>query len=253
MTRATLLSKESASYKWWLAAAICFAAVSNSFSVRMTNIAVPRMMSFFQVDIDTMQWMQTSGAITRALVPSLAGWLGGMVGVQRLYIWSMLFRTVACFFQGSAWSFPSLLFFQVLRSVGGGLLQPLSMTMLFEAFPPHQRGLALGLYQTSWTLGPLVAPVIGGYLVDYLGWRAVFYIDVPLGVMAFCMTAMALGGDEEKRARRSLDVLGLVSLAVGLITLIMAASDGRAYGWSSQYIMTLFTIAGGALLLFVWH
>jgi len=95
--------------------------------------------------------------------------------------------------------------------------------------------------------------VIGGYLVDYFGWRSVFYVDVPLGVLACCMTAMALGGDAEKRARRSLDVLGLVSLAVGLISLIMAASDGREYGWSSQYIMTLFTIAAGALLLFVWH
>lgn len=73
MTRATLSSKESASYKWWLAAAIWCGAVSNSFSVRMTNIATPRMMSFFQVDIATMQRMQTSGAITRAVVPSLAG------------------------------------------------------------------------------------------------------------------------------------------------------------------------------------
>jgi len=253
MTRSTIISKESASYKWWLAAALWFGAISNSFSVRMTNIATPRMMSFFQVDIATMQWMQTSGAITRAVVPSLAGWLGGMVGMQRLYICSILFRTVACFFQGSAWNFPSLLFFQILRSLGGGLLQPLSLAMLFEAFPPHQRGLALGLYQTSWTLGPLIAPVIGGYLVDYFGWRSVFYIEVPLGVMAFCMTAMALGGDAGARARPALDVLGLVSLTVGLVTLIMAVSDGREYGWSSQYIMTLCAISVGALLLFVLH
>jgi EmrB/QacA subfamily drug resistance transporter len=253
MTRPTRTAQESAAYKWWLAAAVWFASVSNSFSVRMTNIAVPRMMSFFQVDIDTMQWVQTSGAITRALVPSLAGWLGGMVGMQRLYLGSMLFRTVACFFQGSAWSFPSLLSFQVLRSLGGGLLQPLALTMLFEVFPPHQRGLALGLYQSSWTLGPLIAPVIGGFLVDYFGWRAVFYVDVPLGVLAFVMTAMVLGGKAEGRAKPSLDVLGLVSLTVGLVTLIMAASDGREYGWSSWHILTLLAIAGGALLFFVWH
>jgi EmrB/QacA subfamily drug resistance transporter len=253
-TRPTETSTEGAAYKWWLAAAVWFASISNSFSVRMTNIAIPRMMSFFQVGIDTMQWVQTSGAITRALVPSLAGWLGGMVGMQRLYMGSILFRTVACFFQGSAWSFPSLLCFQVLRSLGGGLLQPLSLTMLFEAFPPYQRGLALGLYQSSWTLGPLIAPVIGGFLVDYFGWRAVFYVDVPLGVMAFVMTATILRGKaSEGRARRALDVPGLVSLAIGLVALIMAASDGRRYGWSSQYILTLLAIAVGALLLFVWH
>ena len=253
MTRATVGSQASTSYKWWLALAVWFGSLSMSFSVRMTNIAIPRMMSVFQVDIDTMQWMQTSGAITRALVPSLAGWLGGLVGVRRLYIWSILFRTVACCFQGAAWSFHSLLVFQLFRSLGGGLLQPLSLAMLFEAFPPHQRGLALGLYQSSWTLGPLVAPVIGGYLVDYFGWRAVFYIDVPLGIMAFCMTALVLGGDAGKRARLALDVPGLLSLSIGLVTLIIAVSDGRKYGWSSQYIMILFTIAVGALLLFVWH
>ncbi|MBI4639290.1 MAG: DHA2 family efflux MFS transporter permease subunit [Candidatus Tectomicrobia bacterium] len=253
MARSTLISKESEYYKWWLAAAIWFGSLSMSFSIRMTNIAIPRMMSFFQVDIDTMQWVQTSGAITRAIVPSLAGWLGGMIGAQRLYVWSILFRTVSSFFQGSAWSFSSLLFFRVLGSLGGGLRQPLSMAMLFEAFPPHQRGFAMGLYQSSWTLGPLIAPVIGGYLVDYFGWRSVFYIDVPLGVMTFLMTAMVLGGAEEGRAKPSLDFVGLLSMAAGLVAFIMAVSDGREYGWSSQYILTLFTTSIVALLVFLFH
>jgi EmrB/QacA subfamily drug resistance transporter len=125
------------------------------------------------------------------------------------------------------------------------------MAIIFRVFPPQQRGLGMGIYSLGWTFGPILGPTLGGYLTDTLSWRSIFYINLPLGIVGVALAVTVMGADLSGRRPRRLDLLGLVTMATGVVTLLLALSQGNREGWSSPYIVGLFSIAGVALLLFV--
>jgi EmrB/QacA subfamily drug resistance transporter len=125
------------------------------------------------------------------------------------------------------------------------------MAVIYRVFPPQQRGMAMGIYSLGWTFGPILGPTLGGYLTDTLSWRAIFYINLPLGIVGVTLAATIMGADLNDRRWRRLDLLGLVTMATGVVTLLVALSQGNREGWSSQYIVWLFIIAGISLVLFV--
>jgi EmrB/QacA subfamily drug resistance transporter len=125
------------------------------------------------------------------------------------------------------------------------------MAVIYRVFPPQQRGMAMGIYSLGWTFGPILGPALGGYLTDTLSWRAIFYINLPLGIVGVTLAVTIMGADLSDRRWRRLDLLGLVTMATGVVTLLVALSQGNREGWSSQYIVWLFIIAGVSLVLFV--
>src|SRR5262245_54556900 len=125
------------------------------------------------------------------------------------------------------------------------------MAIIFRVFPPQQRGLGMGIYSLGWTFGPILGPTLGGYLTDTLSWRAIFYINLPLGIIGVALAATVMGADLSGRRPRRLDFLGLGTMATGVVTLLLALSQGNREGWSSTYIVGLFSIASVALVLFV--
>ena len=125
------------------------------------------------------------------------------------------------------------------------------MAIIFRVFPPQQRGLGMGIYSLGWTFGPILGPTLGGYLTDTLSWRSIFYINLPLGIVGVALAVTVMGADLSSRRPRRLDLLGLVTMATGVVTLLLALSQGNREGWSSPYIVGLFSIAGVALVLFV--
>ena len=125
------------------------------------------------------------------------------------------------------------------------------MAIIFQVFPPQQRGLAMGIYSLGWTFGPILGPTLGGYLTDTISWRAIFYINIPLGIVGVAMAATIMAADLSSRRSRRLDLLGLLTMATGVVTLLMALSQGNREGWNSHYILWLFIIAGVSLALFL--
>jgi MFS transporter, DHA2 family, multidrug resistance protein len=248
------VSRDSASYKWWVGIALAIGSTTVSFAERMIEIAIPQIMIAMSVSLDKVQWVRTGPAIVRTLLGPMVGWLAGIFGTRRLYLSTFVLYIICSAFAGASWNLGALIFFLTLKNAGGGLRQPLSMSLMYRAFPPEQRGVAMGLYQASHMVGPLIAPLIGGWLVETFGWRSVFYVNIPINLISLLliMVVMPRDLDDGKRAwPGSVDFVGLAAMSIGLSTLLWAINHGTEWGWNSSHILSLFSIAAVSLAVLV--
>ncbi len=249
------VSRDSPAYKWWMGIALAIGSSTVSFAERMIEIAIPQIMIAMGVSLDKVQWVRTGPAVVRTILGPMVGWLVGIFGTRRLYLSTFVVYIICSGFAGSAWSLGFLIFILTLKNAGGGLRQPLSMSLMYRAFPAQQRGLAMGLYQSSHVVGPLIAPLIGGWIVETLGWRWVFYANIPINLVALLLIMMVMPrdiDDERRKETGSVDFLGLGSMSVGLSTLVWAVTHGTEWGWDSNPILSLFAIAAVALVFLVF-
>jgi EmrB/QacA subfamily drug resistance transporter len=235
---------------WWPTCGVMLGALTVSLNIGVLNVAIPSMMSSLSTDLDRIQWVQTGYQIVQAILIPAVGWLGTRLGTKRLFLLSTLLFTAGSALCGLAWDVHSLIFFRILQGIGGGPITPLGMSILYSTFPPDKRGLAMGLYNFSFSFGPAIAPALGGHLIEVLNWRAIFYINVPVGLLSAGIVLFTMSTTQEQRAR-SFDVVGVFTMASFLILLLLAVSEGRRYGWSSQMIVTLFLLSGMSLAAFV--
>jgi EmrB/QacA subfamily drug resistance transporter len=225
-------------------------ALTVSLNIGVLNVAIPSMMSSLSTDLDRIQWVQTGYQIIQAVMIPAVGWLGTRLGTKRLFILSTLAFIAGSALCGLAWDVHSLILFRVLQGMGGGPITPLGMSILYSTFPPDKRGLAMGLYNFSFSFGPAIAPALGGHLIEVLNWRAIFYINVPVGLLSAGIVLLTMPKTQDQRAR-SFDAVGVLTMASFLILLLLAVSEGRRYGWGSQMIVTLFVASGVSLAAFI--
>ena len=239
------------SYKWWVTWTIMVGSFLFALDTTIVNIAIPNIMTSISADLNQIQWVLIIYMIGMAVVMPTTGWLSDLVGHKWLYTGSLVVFTLSSVLCGMAWSPASLIFFRFLQGLGAGAIAPTAMAVIFRVFPPQQRGLGMGIYSLGWTFGPILGPTLGGYLTDAISWRAIFYINLPLGIVGVVMAVTIMAGDLSGRRSRRLDLLGLVTMATGVVALLIALSQGNREGWNSQYIVWLFIIAGVSLGLFV--
>jgi EmrB/QacA subfamily drug resistance transporter len=178
------------------------------------------------------------------------GWLIGCWGPRTLYLICVGTMTVGSLGTMLAWDWPSLIFFRILAGVGGGMIPQLSQAIFYQIFPPGQRGMALGFALMGWSIGPAFGPLMGGNLLEAASWRAVYTMTLFMSGLGFVLAwwwLPPLGRPQ----RRRLDWYGSLTMMVSVSTLLMALSQGNREGWDSQYIMTLFVIAGLAGVAFL--
>jgi len=234
--------------------ALAIGSCTVSFAERMIEIAIPQIMIAMGVSLDKVQWVRTAPAVVRTVLGPMVGWLAGIFGTRRLYLATFVLYIICSGFAGSAWSLGFLIFFLTLKNAGGGLRQPLSMSLMYSAFPAEQRGLAMGLYQASHMVGPLIAPLVGGWLVESFGWRWVFYANIPINLVALLLIMMVMPRDLDGKTRQntgSVDFLGLAALSLGLSTLVWGVTNGTQWGWDSNFILSLFAIAAVSLVVLI--
>jgi EmrB/QacA subfamily drug resistance transporter len=244
------MQEEQGDSHWWPTCGVMLGALTVALNIGVLNVAIPSMMSSLSTDLDRIQWVQTAYQITQAVLMPAVGWLGARLGTKRLFILSTLIFIMGSALCGLAWDVHSLILFRVLQGVGGGPITPLGMSILYSTFPPDKRGLAMGLYNFSFSFGPAIAPALGGHLIEVLSWRAIFYINVPVGLLSAGIVLVTMSKTQEQRAR-PFDAVGVFTMASFLILLLLAVSEGRRYGWGSQMIVTLFVASGISLLAFV--
>ncbi|MGH8063846.1 MAG: DHA2 family efflux MFS transporter permease subunit [Candidatus Entotheonellia bacterium] len=237
-------------FKWWIATAVIFGAITMDFGGNVLNVAVPKMMTSFGVSLDKIQWVLTGYVVARAVLMPTVGWLGGWIGQRNLYLLCLLFVVGSSVLGGAAWNLETLIVFRVLQGIGAGPLQALGLVILFENFPPHQRGLAVGLVFIGYSIGAAIAYILGGYLIEHYSWRAMFYLAAPPGVLSLVLGFWILPNDRGQR-RGTIDYWGLLFMSLCLSTLLLALTQGRRQGWDSFYIRTLFAIAGPSFLVFI--
>ncbi|RMF93974.1 MAG: DHA2 family efflux MFS transporter permease subunit [Nitrospinota bacterium] len=245
-----LLGPGTPLHKWWTAITVMLGTFIVVLSSTSVNVILPEMMTGFSLDVDEVQWVVTAYMIASAICMPMVGWLGNLFGNRNLYILSLLTFVTSSMLAGISWHYGLFIFFRILQGVGGGPLLPLALVLLNEAFPPQERGMATGLYGMGIAFGPSIGPVLGGYLSDILNWRAVFYVNVPVGVLCILLSFFVLPNSQEAR-RRTVDILGLLTMATFVTTLLLALSQGQRKEWDSTYILTLFGIAGIAFVAFL--
>lgn len=250
MAQATLLNPREC---WIATGSLLLGMVSFTTAIMVANVVLPELMTSLRADLDQAQWVLTAPAIAQTVVMPMVGWLTGHLGHRVLFIGSLSLFCASSILSGMAWSLTSLVVFQSFGGIGVGLMQPIISAMMYQIFPPHQRGLALGLSLMGWSIGPAIGPIAGGYLVEWFNWRTGFYCSVPMSIAGLICAVWYLS-NLPRPDRKQVDTIGLLTMSVGLVTLLMAMSQGRREGWDSSYIVTLLAIAVICLVVFiVWE
>lgn len=238
-------------YKWWVMVTVMTGTMTMSLSSTIVNVALPDIMIDFSIGHTAVQWLVTAFLASMAIGMLLNAWMIDRFGPRTTYLWAVTLFIIAAIAGGYANSFGMLIAVRVIQGLIAGLVQPLAMVMLYAVFPVQQRGRAMGLYAMGVVLGPTIGPVVGGVLVDWISWRAVFLVALP-----FCLITIGLarkylatpvsGG----MGRRRLDLFGIVLLAGWVFTLLSGLSSGPTMGWSHPWVLTAFTLSLGLFLAF---
>jgi EmrB/QacA subfamily drug resistance transporter len=244
------MQQEQGTSHWWPTFGVMLGGLAVALSQGVLNVAIPSMMSSLSADLDRIQWVQTGYQLVQVLIIPAVGWLGARLGTKRLFLLSTLIFITGSTLSGLAWDINSLILFRIIQGIGGGPITPLSMSIMYNTFPPDKRGLAMGLNNFSHSFGPAIAPALGGHLIEVLNWRAMFYINVPVGLLSAGIILFTMPKTQDERAS-PFDALGVFTMASALILLLLAISEGRRYGWGSKMIVTLFLTSAVALVAFI--
>jgi EmrB/QacA subfamily drug resistance transporter len=232
---------------------VVLGAIMSILDVTVVNVALKHLTEDFDAPLSTIQWVATGYTLALATVIPVTGWASARFGTKRLYIISIILFVAGSALAGMAWSAESLIAFRILQGLGGGMIMPAGMTILTQAAGPQRVGQVMSIVGIPMLLGPIMGPILGGWLVDDVSWRWIFYINVPIGAVALFLAWKILKKDKPRPAER-LDVLGLLLLSPGLAMLIYGLATGAEKNDFARADV-LFTAIGGGLLVigFVFH
>ena len=236
-------------YKWIVAMVVIIAVFMSILDQTIVNIAIPRLQIAFGADIHSVQWVLTAYILTLGVVTPTSAFFSDRLGIKRFYLISVVLFTAGSALCGLAWSLPVLIFFRILQGIGGAALFPLSITLLFREFPPQERGAAMGFFGIPALLAPALGPTLGGYLVTFAGWQLIFYINVPIGIVAFILATIFLH-EARPQSGTTFDFFGFIFVAIGLGLVLYALSSASTDGWGSTTVIGCLT--GGLLSLAIF-
>ena len=216
----------------------------------IVNVAIPHIQTELGASADDVEWIVTGYTLALGVIVPLSGWLGLRLGLTTVYILSLVGFAVASGLCGLAWNLDVLIGFRVLQAVPGGVLPVVTMTMLYQIVPREKIGSAMGMYGLGVVVAPAVGPTLGGYLVQYIDWRLIFYINVPIGILG-TVAALAVFPRIHPSTWPKFDVWGFVTVAYGLFALLLAFSKAQKWGWTGYRVEMLIVSGLLSLALFV--
>jgi EmrB/QacA subfamily drug resistance transporter len=233
-------------YKWIVVMVVVFGSFMSILDQTVVNNALPHLQEAFSVGLSSLQWILTAYTLTQGVVTPTTAFFANRLNPKRFYVIALALFTLGSALCGLAWNLPVLIVFRVVQAIGGATLFPLAITLLFYEFPPNERGLAVGVLGVSALMAPAIGPTLGGYFVTFVDWRLIFYINVPVGVIAIIM-ALLLLRERPSEGRSRFDLPGFVLAATGLAAVLYALSNAPSYGWDSPLVLV--TLIGGLCLL----
>jgi DHA2 family multidrug resistance protein len=222
----------------------------------VANVALPHIQGSLSASQDEVTWVLTSYLVSNAIVIPMSGWLARTMGRKRYLIGSLIAFTASSLLCGWATGLTEMIVFRVIQGVGGGGLQPMSQAILLETFPPEERGLAMGIFGMGAVLGPVLGPLLGGFLTDNYSWRWIFYINLPIGLIAIALISSFVfdpAYQERRASGEEIDYMGIALLTVGLGSLQIVLDKGQRDDWfSSHFILTLTILAFVCLTVLIY-
>jgi MFS transporter, DHA2 family, multidrug resistance protein len=239
---------------------VTVAVMSGTFlavmDVSVVNVSLPHMMGNFGQNLSAITWVATSYGIAEILSITMAGWWSTLLGRKRLYLASLALFTLGSMLAGTAQTFPQMLLYRSLQGLAGGILTPLSQAILRETFPPRQQAMAMSIFGMGVVLAPALGPILGGWLTDNYGWPWIFYINVPVSIVAIGLVkAFVEDPAYLRRGIARVDWVGMALLTAGLTGMQIVLERGNEHNWfASRWIMvgTVLTLAT-LIFLVVWE
>jgi EmrB/QacA subfamily drug resistance transporter len=236
-----------------VALVVVLGAIMSILDVTVVNVAINELTQEFKTELSTIQWVATGYTLALATVIPVSGWAADRFGTKRLYVISLFLFMGGSLASGLAWSAESLIAFRVLQGLGGGMIMPAGMTILARAAGPARMGRVMSIVGVPMLLGPVIGPILGGWLVDEVSWRWIFFINLPIGAIAIVAALRVLPRDRPQ-PQHSFDLLGLLLLSPGLASLIYGLAETHAAGgFGSPEVYGPVTVGLVLLALFVRH
>jgi DHA2 family multidrug resistance protein len=248
-----MTAADDAKNRWPITISIMLATVMNSLDTTIANVALPHIQGSVQASQDQITWVLTSYIVAAAIMTPMTGWLADRIGRKTLFLVSIGGFTLASMLCGIANSLPEIVLFRLLQGVFGAALIPLSQAVLLDINPPEKHGQAMAIWGMGAILGPVLGPALGGWLTEQASWRWVFFINLPVGVMAFLGVWLFISTDIKRQAKR-FDFLGFFALISFIGALQLMLDRGPSQDWfSSPEIWADLLICVGALWVFIIH
>ncbi len=234
------------------------AAIMELIDTSIVNVALSQISGNLGATIEDASWVITAYAIANVIIIPMTGFLARYFGRKNYYVASIILFTIASFMCGNSTSLWELVFWRFIQGIGGGALLSTSQGILFDAFPPNQRGVASGLFGMGIVLGPTIGPTLGGLIVDNYHWSWIFDINIPFGILATSLAIRFIDKKPEElninRSAITIDYLGVLFLAIGVGSLQYVLEKGQPDDWFNDFWIRTFTFSAiTGIGLFIWR
>jgi MFS family permease len=238
-------------YKWVALGVVLLGTIMTILDATIVNIAIPTL----QVDLkagsyNDIAWVVTGYMLAQGAVIPMTGWATDRFGTKRLYLLTITLFTLASMACGLAQNLGELILFRVLQGIGGGMLMPVGMTIIMKAVGPQNMGRMMGAFGVPMLLAPALGPVLGGWFVQDFTWRLIFYVNVPIGIVAFIAASRFLVESHRTHGLR-LDMFGLLTATPAVVSVMYAVDQSTSLGWTSSLVITLLILAAVLMTSFV--
>jgi MFS transporter, DHA2 family, multidrug resistance protein len=238
--------------RWAITVSVMLVSVLQILDTSITNVALPHIQGALSAGVEEVSWVLTSFLAANAIVLPATGWLTARLGRRRFFLLCTTVFTLSSLLSGFAFSVEFLVAMRILQGLGGGPIIPIAQAVLWEIFPPRQRGMAMAVWGLGIVLAPTFGPTVGGWVTDNWSWRWIFYINLPIGVLGFIMASIFLFDSPHSRKPGRIDWLGLGLMVLAFGSLQLVLDRGEREDWfASGFITSLAVLAAVALAAFV--
>ncbi len=238
--------------KWWTLGAMCFALFMIMLDNTVVNVALPSIQKDLGASISGLEWTINGYTLSFAVLLATGGRLGDIFGRRRMFLTGVVIFALSSATAGFAVDQTALVVSRVVQGVGAALMMPGTLSIITDAFPPEERGKAMGTWAGVSALALAIGPVLGGFLTEHVSWRAIFYINIPVAIGAVAASLFAVRESRDTSVGRDVDYAGVAVLTAGLTALVLALVEGNSWGWGSPEIIGLLAVAAVALPAFVF-
>ena len=246
---------ERGTLKWIITLAASLGAILEVIDTSITNVALPDIRGNLGATLSEAGWVSTAYACANVIIIPLSAWLGERFGRKNYFVFSLVGFTLSSVLCGLSPNLGFLIAARVLQGLAGGGLLAKAQSVVFESFAPAERGAAQAIFGLGVIAGPALGPVLGGWLTDHMGWRWIFFINIPFGILAVLMCTTFFPADEPDKLNRTgrVDWTGIGLLALGLASFQTMLEEGQQDDWfSSRFISTMGFLAVVGIVTFLW-
>jgi EmrB/QacA subfamily drug resistance transporter len=237
--------------KWWTLAAMCFALFMLMLDNTVVNVALPSIQRDLHASLSSLEWTVNAYTLTLAVLLVTGGRLGDIFGRRKMFLFGVVVFGLSSLVIGFAPNDTWLVAFRAVQGVGAAFMMPATLSIITQAFPPEQRGTAIGTWAGVSALALAIGPVVGGFLTEDVSWRAIFFINPPIAVVAVAVTLFATRESRDETVDKTVDYAGIATITIGLTALVLALVEANSWHWGSPRTISLLALAAVALIGFV--